>query len=169
MYEYLFQNEEDDTGWTVDVSEEAIKLRLLDLSEGAKNITLNDDTEKTEKERLDIFYDLVKKNKESDSLENVQIHKDLFMEANRLDIQHKAPLVLAEVLFTSNIVQEVKKYRNLLLRFTHNDKKAQKYLLGGIEQIIHINKERLMDKVAGIFKVMFENTYLNCRVFTKET
>lgn len=128
-------------------------MRLLDLSEGAKNITLNDDSEKSEKERLDIFYELIRQKKESEQLENVQTHKDLYMEASRLDIQHKAALIVAEVLFTVNIAQEVKKYRNLLIRFTHNDKKAQKYLIGGIEQIINLNKDRLMDKVAGILKV----------------
>lgn len=116
-------------------------------------MTLSEDVEKTEKERLDIFYDQFKKRRDAGELDNVQVHKELATEASRLDVQHKAPLVLAELLFTANIVQEVKKYRNLLLRFTHNDIKAQKYLIGGLEQIIALHADKLMEKVAGIFKV----------------
>lgn len=125
----------------------------MDLTEGAKNITITDDLEKTEKERIDIFYEEVKKRRDAGELDNVQVHKDLATQANRLDIQHKAPLILAELLFSANIVQEVRKYRNLLLRFTHNDKKGQKYLIGGLEQTISLHSEKLMEKVAGIFKV----------------
>ena len=42
--------------------------------------------------------------------------KDIIAEAERLDIKDKAALVLAEILFTDNMVQEIKKYRKLLLR-----------------------------------------------------
>jgi hypothetical protein len=48
----------------------------------------------------------------------------------------------------------VKKYRILFLRFTHEDPKAQKYLLGGIEQVIALHKDTLLPKVPGIFKVI---------------
>jgi translation initiation factor 5 len=48
----------------------------------------------------------------------------------------------------------VKKYRILFLRFTHEDPKAQKYLLGGIEQVIALHKDVLLPKVPGIFKVV---------------
>jgi len=40
------------------------------------------------------------------------------------------------------------------LRFTHEDPKAQKYLLGGIEQVIALHKDALLPKVPGIFKVI---------------
>ena len=49
---------------------------------------------------------------------------------------------------------QVKKYRILFLRFTHEDPKAQKYLLGGIEQVIALHKDALLPKVPGIFKVI---------------
>jgi len=153
-------DQDDDAEWTVDVSEEAVRSRLLDLTDGAKNMTISEDVDKTEKERLDIFYEEFKKRRDAGELENVQVHKDLATEASRLDVQHKAPLVLAELLFTANIVQEVRKYRNLLLRFTHNEIKAQKYLIGGLEQIIALHSEKLMDKVAGIFKLFYDNDIL---------
>lgn len=71
----------------------------------------------------------------------------------RLDIKSKAPLVLAELLFSQSIAAEVKKHRLLLLRFTHQDTKAQRSLLGGLEQVIALHKDTLLPKTAVILKV----------------
>lgn len=133
---------------------------MQDLTEGAKTMTISDDAEKTEKDRMDIFYELVKKRRDGNELENVQVHKELAQEADRLDIAQKAPLVLAELLFSQNIINEVRKHRNLLLRFTHNSLKAQRYLMGGLEQIIALHSVKLLDKVAGIFKLFYDNDIL---------
>lgn len=154
-------NEEDeDTNWSADVSEEAVRARMQDLTDGAKTMTISDDAEKTEKDRMDIFYELVKLRRDGQQLENVQTHKELVLEADRLDIAQKAPLVLAELLFSSNITNEVRRHRNLLLRFTHNNLKAQRYLMGGLEQIVSLHEAKLLDKVAGIFKLFYDNDIL---------
>lgn len=129
---------------------------MQDLTDGAKNITISEDTEKTEKERIDIFYDYVKKRRDTGDLDSVQAHKELHNEANRLEVHQKATLVLAELLFSANIIAEVKKHRNLLLRFTHDDTKAQKYLIGGVEQILALHTSKLMDKVPIIFKMFYD-------------
>lgn len=123
-------DDDDDTTWSADVSEEAVRARMHDLTDGAKTMTISDDLEKTEKERVDLFYEFVKKRRDENQLDNVQVHRELVVEADRLDINHKATLVLAELLFSVNIITEVKKHRNLLLRFTHNNQKAQRYLMG---------------------------------------
>lgn len=137
---------------------------MQDLSEGAKNITISEDSEKTEKQRMDIFYEYVKKRRDAGELDNVQVHKEVHSEAVRLDVQQKAPLILAELFFTANIIVEIKKHRNLLLRFTHEDEKAQKYLLGGVEQIIALNAAKLMDKVAPILKLFYDTDLLDEKV-----
>lgn len=155
---------EDDVNWTVDTSEEAVRARMQDLTDGAKNMTVSDDFDKTEKERMDIFYELVKKRRDAGELDNVQVHKELATEAGQLDIQSKSTLVLAELLFTANITQEARKYRNLLLRFTHDDKKAQKYFMGGLEQIISLHADKLMDKVPGILKLFYDSDVLEEKV-----
>lgn len=148
--------EDDDDNWTTDTSAEAIRARLQDLTDGAKTMTISDDYDKTEKERIDIFYGMVKRKIDENQLDSVATHKELAIEAERLDINHKATLVLAELLFTANITNEVRKHRNLLLRFTHNNPKAQRYLIGGIEQIIALHSAKLMDKVAGILKLFYD-------------
>ncbi|CAB0039683.1 unnamed protein product [Trichogramma brassicae] len=147
----------DDDNWAVDVSEEAVRARMQDLTDGAKGLTISDDLDKSEKERMDIFYKLVKCRRDASQLDN---HKELVAEAERLEIKTKAPLVLAELLFDQHIASQVKKYRILLLRFTHEDVKAQKYLIGGIEQIIALHKDTLMAKVPGILKLFYDNDIL---------
>eukprot|EP00099_Drosophila_melanogaster_P017177 NP_573098.1 eukaryotic translation initiation factor 5, isoform B [Drosophila melanogaster] len=148
--------DDDDEGWSVDVSKEAIRARLQDLTDGAKGMTISDDYDKTEKERIDIFYELVKDKRDKKQLDDVQTHKELVIEAERLDIINKAPLVLAELLFTENIIKDVQKNRPLLLRFTLNNPKAQRYLIGGVEQTVELHKGILMSKVAGIFKLFYD-------------
>jgi hypothetical protein len=59
-----------------------------------------------------------------------------------------------KVTVLSALCSQLKKYRILFLRFTHEDPKAQKYLLGGIEQVIALHKDTLLPKVPGIFKVI---------------
>lgn len=148
--------DEDGTGWTVDVSEEAVRARMQDLTDGAKIMTISDDLEKTEKERMDIFYAQVKKKQEAGVLERTDDQKDLLAEAERLEIKTKAPLVLMELLFDQNALQQAKKYRLLLLRFTLNDKKAQRYLIGGLEQVVALHKDLLMQRVPALLKVLYD-------------
>ena len=64
----------------------------------------------------------------------------------------------------SVIFFQVKKYRILFLRFTHEDPKAQKYLLGGIEQVIALHKDVLLPKVPGIFKLFYDADILEEKV-----
>lgn len=149
-------NEDDDTEWVVDVSEEAVRARMQDLTDGAKNITISDDLERPEKERIDILYEMVKAKRDAGVLDSPQSQKELVNEAERLDIKTKTPLILAELLFDQNILMQAKKHRMLILRFTLNDKKAQKYLIGGLEQVIAMHSDVLMNKVPGLLKVFYD-------------
>ena len=54
------QNNGDDDDWGEDFSEEAVKQRMEELSGAAKGLALTDDLEKTDKDRMDIIYKLVK-------------------------------------------------------------------------------------------------------------
>lgn len=119
-------------------------------------MTITDDLEKPEKERMDLLYELVKQKRDQDLLGQANVQKELLSEAERLEIKTKAPLILAELLFDQNILAQVKKHRLLLLRFTHDDKKAQKYLIGGIEQVIAMHKDVLMNKVPGLLKLFYD-------------
>nr|QIB02612.1 eukaryotic translation initiation factor 5 [Eucryptorrhynchus scrobiculatus] len=150
------EENDDDKGWTVDVSEEAVRARMQDLTDGAKCMTISDDLEKTEKERMDIFYAQVKRKLDAGVLEKADDQKELLGEAERLEIKTKAPLVLMELLFDQNALQQAKKYRLLLLRFTLNDKKAQRYLIGGLEQVVALHKDQLLPRVPALLKSLYD-------------
>ena len=147
---------DDDDDWAVDVSEAAVKARMEVLTSGAKGLTISDDLEKTPKERADLFYNFVKQRRDQGMMSRPGVDKDIVGEAERIDVKDKAPLILCELLFDSNILTQFKTYRNLLLRFTHENQKAQKALLGGIECVISLHQATLLPKVAHILKALYD-------------
>ncbi|EJW70144.1 hypothetical protein WUBG_18946, partial [Wuchereria bancrofti] len=87
----------------------------------------------------------------------LQNSKKLLNEAERLELKSKATLLLADVLFDTNVISQIMEYRNILLRFTVNDHKAQRHLLGGIEQLISKHLDTLFPKSAHIIKALYDN------------
>lgn len=150
------KDSDDNTQWAVDVSEEAVRARMQDLSDGVKNMTISDDLEKSEKDRMDILYNMLKNKRDTNELDSVQVQKEIVSEAERLEIKTKAPLLLAELLFDENILLQAKKHRMLILRFTLEDKRAQKYMLGGVEQVIAMHKDLLLPKVSVLLKLLYD-------------
>lgn len=146
--------EDDDDDWGVDTSEEAVRARQLeDLSDGVKSLAVTEDAKKPTKDRMNLFHEFLdNKRKSGGKLDD----KELLSEAERLDIREKAALILAELLFNQNILSQLKTHRVLLLRFCHENEKCQKYLLGGIEQVINLHKEQLLNKVAIILKNLYD-------------
>lgn len=78
-------------------------------------------------------------------------------EAERLELKTKAPLLLANVLFDADVVAQIKSSRALLIRFCDGDSKAQRHLLGGIEQLVAERKGQLMGKMAHIIKALYDS------------
>ncbi|XP_013397528.1 eukaryotic translation initiation factor 5 [Lingula anatina] len=145
----------DDADWGEDVSEEAVKKRMEELSTAAQTLALTEDLEKTPKERADLFYSFVKNKKESGNL--IGSDKEILAEAEKLEVKDKAPLILCEVLLSENIVKELKDYRLIFLRITNQNPKAQRYMLGGVEQLIgNVYRDQLMPKVCGILKALYD-------------
>lgn len=151
------EDDDQDVDWGEDTSEEAVKKRMEELSDAAKIMTVSEDTERSENERVDIFYNFVKDKKEKSLLTGTENIKVIVAEAERLDVKEKAPMVLVELLYDTNILTQIPKYRMLFLIFTANNKKAQKYLLGGLEQLVGVVfKDALMAKVPRIFKAFYD-------------
>lgn len=145
---------DEDDDWCEDTGEDAVAKRMEALTTGAKGLMLNEDLEKTQQERMDLFYAYVKKRKEDGNLEVG--YKDVAAEAERLDIREKAPLVLCELLLDDNAVQQITMHRLLFLRFTHGNPKAQKYLLGGVEQVVKMHRDALMVRVPHLLKALYD-------------
>ena len=156
------EDEEDEGVWSVDVDEAAVKQRMKELTSGVKGLAMDGDLEKSEHERINILHDFVKaKLKVKPTLEAAD-EKEIYAEAERLEIVNKAPIVLCELMFSGGkILGEIKANKKLLLRFTHDNHKAQKYLLGGIEKTIETHKDALLPKVAHIFKALYDEDVLD--------
>lgn len=148
--------DDDDDDWSADTSPAAVQQRMGELTSAAKGMTLHDDLEKSQQERINIFYSFVKKRKVEDRLSGSE--KEIMGEAERLDIKDQATMILAELLWDSNIMTQIPKYRKLFLRFTHENQKAQWYMLGGFEQLVgKVFYETLMPKVVHILKAFYDN------------
>lgn len=76
-------------------------------------------------------------------------------EAERLELKTKAPLLLANVLFDTDVMNQIKANRHLLIHFCEGDSKAQRHLLGGIEQLVAEKKE-LLGRTAHIIKALYD-------------
>lgn len=151
-------NDEDDVDWGEDTSDAAVQQRMEELTSAAKVMTMSEDIEKTQQERVDLFYNFIKSRKEDKKLLGGEKEKEIVAEAERLDVKDKSPMVLAELLYDRDILTQIKKYRTLFLRFTHGNAKAQKYLLGAFELLVgNVHRELLMPKVAHILKMFYDH------------
>uniref|UniRef100_A0A8C1RP94 Eukaryotic translation initiation factor 5 n=1 Tax=Cyprinus carpio TaxID=7962 RepID=A0A8C1RP94_CYPCA len=144
----------DDDDWAEETTEEAQRRRMEEISEHAKGLTLTDDLEKSLEERVNIFYNFVKEKKDSGAI--VSADKEILAEAERLDVKAMGPLILSELLFDENIREQIKKYKRHFLRFCHNNKKAQKYLLGGFECLVKLYQSPLLPRVPIILKDLYD-------------
>ena len=58
----------------------------------------------------------VQQRKVAGEVTGTEREKEIVLEAERLEIRDKAPLVLAELLFDTNIITQIKQHRNLFCR-----------------------------------------------------
>ncbi|KAG6461900.1 eukaryotic translation initiation factor 5 [Manduca sexta] len=149
-------HEEDDDGWTVDVSEEAVRARMQDLTEGVKSMTVSEDNEKNEKQRMDLFYDFLKQRASNGDLSSGKAINEILHEAERLEVKSKAPLVIFEVLVRgSALAGDVRRHRALLLRFTRGDSRAQRSALHALTALCG-HHATLLPKVPAILKLLYD-------------
>lgn len=131
------------------------------ISAGAGHLFIDKDTYLPESERGDIFYQFVKRMVSEDraALSTAEARIKISDEAKRLEVHDKAVMVLAELLFTEDMVKECKLYRGLFLTFTHENDKAQRYLLGAYESILGGKElgKTLMPKAAHVLKALYDN------------
>ncbi|XP_062325445.1 eukaryotic translation initiation factor 5-like [Osmerus eperlanus] len=146
--------DDDDEDWAEETTEEAQRRRMEEISDHAKNLTLSEDLEKPLEERVNLFYNFVKQKKEDCAIDAAD--KEILAEAERLDVTAMGPLILSELLFDENIRDQIKKYKRHFLRFCHNNKKAQKYLLGGFECLVKLHQTQLLPRVPIVLKALYD-------------
>ncbi|KJH46323.1 domain found in IF2B/IF5 [Dictyocaulus viviparus] len=147
-------NDDDNDDWAPDEEE----MTNTKLAAGIGKLVLDKDLDRSIEERLDMLHRFFIEAKNKGTIGD---GKALVDEAERLELKQKAPLLLADVLLDQDIIKDglaqLKSNRKVLLRFTLGDKKAQRYLLGGIEQLIMKHEAVLLPKAAHIIKGLYDN------------
>ncbi|XP_046558047.1 eukaryotic translation initiation factor 5-like [Haliotis rubra] len=149
----------DDDDWGEETSAEAIKQRMQELTDAAKGLAFTEDLEKTSEERVDILYKYIETRRDNGTLKSTL--KEVVSEAERLEVKDKATLILVELLLGAKIMTQLKEHEKLFLVFCHGNQKAQKYLLGGLEQLVgNVHKETLLPKMPHILKALYDSDIL---------
>jgi len=162
------EDDDLDLDLDVDTSDAAVKQRMEVMCSGVKHLTVSNHVDKSQAEKLDLFYQYCKLKRDEGVLHEgapPAIFKDISDEAEQLDLKEsKAVMALIELLFDQNAVKQLMSYRNLLLLFTRDqggsNPKAQKYLLGAMEKLVELHKTELLPKVPHILKVCYERDIL---------
>ncbi|CAF1348043.1 unnamed protein product [Didymodactylos carnosus] len=141
--------------------------KKLDLN--VKSMIQSDDLDKPVAERCEMFSKMLESKKASDELNNTETIKELLAEAERLEIMEKAPFVVAQCLFTENILKELDVYKALLLKLCTKNSKGQKYFLHGLESLISAGslKEKLFNKksISKVFLKLYEDDIIEEETF----
>lgn len=164
------KQDDDDQFDDDELTTDAYADRMRELCEGLNGGNIRIDS----KESANIFFKYFKEKKEANLLLNQEVQKEIVKEAERLDIRDKSILIVSEVLFTENILQEIATNKILLLRFCHNNKKAQKYLMGGFEKLVgDVFHDKLFGSSMRILKQFYDEDILDEEVIlewsTKES
>ncbi|CCH42602.1 Eukaryotic translation initiation factor 5 [Wickerhamomyces ciferrii] len=138
----------DDDDWAVDVSEEAVRKRALELE--ALNLENGGDS------AFDQFGEwLLEFGEDKDELPNdVEIYK----KALELEIHEDVNTVqvLAQTLFDEEIVQQIAQHKGLLTKIITTPK-HEKAFLGGLERFLGKDKPELLSQISKILLQVYEN------------
>lgn len=147
---------DDDDGWAADVSEEAVKARMKENEQSLGNLKLEDD-EDGDNAKYEQFGEWVAAEDEDEERSDV----DIFKKAVDLGIakKHRTVQVLAQTLFTEDIVEEISEHAGLLGKIVTSEK-HQKALLGGIERFVGLNHPELIPKIPKILHALYDEDIL---------
>ena len=76
------------------------------LSGGLGGLVIDNDLEKSEEDRINIFYKFVVNKKNAGPINQGVGAKEVIAEADRLEVRNKAPIVLCELLFNDKMFKE---------------------------------------------------------------
>ncbi|CAF1030879.1 unnamed protein product, partial [Didymodactylos carnosus] len=140
-----------------------------ELDSNVTSMIQSRDLDKSVAERCEMFLEMLENKKTSNGLNKPEIIKEILAEAERLEIMEKVPFVLAQSLFTENILNEIDTYKVLLLKLCRKTSRGQKYFLHGLETFIGNGplKETLYNKksLAKTFLKLYEDGIIEEETF----
>lgn len=149
--------------WTVDTSEEAMRLRAKQLPDDLKkSLVVNGGDDDEEADGEDNPYGQLGKWIDEEAaakggvmkVEDVEIYK----KAQELGIEkkHKTLTVLAQSVFDDNMVKQIDKRAPMLKKMISSER-HEKALLGGTERLVGLDRPNLMPHVSSILVKYYEN------------
>lgn len=142
----LDDNEEKEETWATDVSEEAVRARQRELEKTMALLEVADEDDDEDTAAYNEFGEWIEAEEPSD----VDIYKKMV----ELGIvkKHRAVQVLAQALFTDDIVAELPEHEGLLKKLTSESTNHEKALLGGIERLVGV---QYPDKIKEVPNILF--------------
>lgn len=144
------------------MSEEAVKARANALPEDLKQALALDEEAQDGEGQEDSVYDVLGKWIDDAAKEKGDINKvadvDIYLKAKELGIEskHRTPAVLAQTIFSKNIVKEIEPRASMLKKLITSER-HEKAFLGGIERFVGNDHPELVAQVSSILLQIYEN------------
>ncbi|KAJ3927684.1 MAG: domain found in IF2B/IF5-domain-containing protein [Lentinula lateritia] len=157
--------------WSADTSPEAVKQRIKALEGGMSGVSLGGDDEGSDDDANSPYGQLgkwVEENRDSHEGDTKTFLVAVYKKAEDLGIEkkHKSVLVLAQALFTDDVLNEIPKYGPLFAK-TVSSEKHQKALLGGVERLVGLSHPDLLPAVPKILMALYQLDLLEEEVVTQ--
>lgn len=145
--------DDGDDGWAADLSAEAVKARQKENEQSLNNLKLDD--EDSDNSKFEEFGEWVA----DEDAEHTDV--EIYKKAIDLGIakKHRTVQVLAQTLFTEDIVDEIEEHAGLLKKLVTGEK-HQKALLGGIERFVGLTQPELVSKIPKILHALYDEEIL---------
>ncbi|KAF8504369.1 eukaryotic translation initiation factor 5 [Russula emetica] len=153
-----------DEGWSADTSVDAVKTRMGGVTAGVASLGLAGAGEDESDEDADSPYTQLRHwVKENSGVKSVEVFKKV--QELGIEKKHKAVQVLAQTLFTSDIVTEIPGYVPIFQKMVTSEK-HQKSLLGGIERLAGVDHPELISVIPKILMEFYQADVLEEDVVT---
>ncbi|WPK27717.1 hypothetical protein PUMCH_005114 [Australozyma saopauloensis] len=142
-----------DDDWAVDMSKEAIEARAREL----EGLTLND----TQAKLTEFGEWLLQESHESkdDLPSDVEIYRKI-VEMELLEVADVV-LVLAQVLFDENVIEQIEEHNGLLAKLINDNASFEKAFLGGLERFLGLEKPALIPQTPKILVKLYDKELLS--------
>ncbi|KAI0638812.1 eukaryotic translation initiation factor 5 [Trametes polyzona] len=141
--------------WSADTSPEAVKARMKAVEASLASVSLaavggDDDSEEDADSPYSQLGRWIEENRDAGAVEIYKKAEDLGIAK-----KHNTVQVIAQTLFTENIVAEIQKYAPLFVKMVTSEK-HQKSLLGGIERFVGVTHPDLIPAVPKILMAFYQ-------------
>ncbi|KAL7285953.1 eukaryotic translation initiation factor 5 [Trametes coccinea BRFM310] len=141
--------------WSADTSPEAVKARMKAVEASLASVSLvggaaDEDSEEDADSPYSQLGRWIEENRDAGAVE-------IYKKADELGIakKHSTVQVIAQTLFTENIVAEIEKYAPLFVKMVTSEK-HQKSLLGGIERFVGVTHPSLIPAIPKILMAFYQ-------------